>query len=290
MSVPSVRSSPLPVTSGSSPQPNAKTSTTSSTSVSADPLSGVSVSRQDTFTADSGLSASGSTNLGGVQVSGNVSGPQLTIDGHASSHVGLSGVDVNVNVAVDADLAKAGAEATKTFTVDVAGQKLDITVDLTANGMVGADGHLDLNVHIGTDGSLDISAGADGFVGAKASLGGSITVSADGKQLATGTADLSAYAGAGASASAHVTVDHGDVDFEARAMASAGAGYGFDLKGHVNSANTALELVKIFDGLAGQGVGWAQHAVTDAGSFLGQKASDVGSWIDQHVPHPHLPW
>lgn len=290
MSVPPVRSSSLPVTAGASPQPKAaKTTNTSSSSSSVD-IGGATASARDTFTADSGLSASGSTTVGGVNVSGSVSGPKIQVDGHANAHVGLQGVDVNVDVDVNATLAQAGAEATKTFSVNVGGQKLDVTVDLTAKGMVGADGHLDLNLHIGTDGSLSISAGADGFAGAKASLGGSVTLSAEGKTLLSGNLDASAYAGVGASASAHLHVDHGNVEFEAKAAAVAGAGYGMDVHGNVNSANTAQELVKIFGGLAGQGVDWAQHALGDTGSFLGQKASDVGGWIEHHVPHPQLPW
>jgi len=288
VSVPPVRSGPLPVT-GSSPQPKASTTNTSSTSSSVG-LSGANATAKDTFTADSGLGASGSTTIGGVNVSGNVSGPKIQVDGNASSHIGLSGVDVKVDVDVNATLAQAGAEATKTFSVDVAGQKLDVTVDLTAKGLVGADGHLDLNLHIGTDGSLSLSAGADGFAGAKASLGGTVTLSAGGKTLLSGNLDASAYAGVGASASAHLTLDHGNVDFEAKASAVAGAGYGVDVHGHVDSMNTAEEVVKIFGGLAGQGVDWAKDAVGNTGSFLGQKASDVGGWIDSHVPHPHLPW
>src|SRR5688500_10576699 len=88
------------------------------------------------YSADSGFEASTSgTGPGGVEYDASVSGPSISVDGDASASVGTDGIDVNVTVDVNATLAEAGAHGEKTFQVEVGGETLDITVDLSAEGV-----------------------------------------------------------------------------------------------------------------------------------------------------------
>src|SRR4051794_7111413 len=75
---------------------------------------GVNVS--DHFSANSGLSASASGSVGGVDLSGHVEGPALNVNGSASATASITkGIEVKVDASIDANLVSAGADAKKTF-------------------------------------------------------------------------------------------------------------------------------------------------------------------------------
>ncbi|MFL5348892.1 MAG: transporter [Hyalangium sp.] len=244
------------------------------------------------FGYDSGSAFEASTSgtlPGGVQAEAHASGPSLKVDGNANAKVGPGGIDVNVSVDIDATAVKAGASATKTFQVDVAGKKLDVTVDLSAAGAVGADGKLNLNLHIGTDGNVTINAGAQGFAGARGALTGGVTVSHDGKELAKGSVELSATAGVGFNAHANLELKDGGLNFDVGAEATATAGFGVDVKGNVNGANTVKFLGEVLGGLAGQGVKWAGDELKNVSHWAGDRFQDVKSFIDHMIPDIHLP-
>lgn len=230
------------------------------------------------------------TGPGGIGYDAHVSGPRFQIEGGADAKVGLGGIDVNVNVDVKATLAEAGANATKTFQVDVGGKKLDVTVDLKAQGVVGADGHLNLNIHIGTDGKVNVSAAANGFAGAKASLTGGITVKSDGRELASGSVTLSGSAGVSADAHANVELSGGKIKFDIGAEATAGAGFGVDVDGNIDAGNTARFLAEVLGGLADQGVDWAKDELGKVNDWVGDRFEDVGNFIKDHLPHLDWPF
>ncbi len=229
---------------------------------------------------DVGLNAQTSgTGPGGINYGAHVNGPSLDLKGDYSASVGLDGVDVKLSVDVSAKAAEAGANAEKTFSVEVpGGEKFDVKVNLAADGMVGADGKVNLNLHLGPDG-LKINAGAEGFAGAKASLTGSISLSHEGRELMSGSATLSATAGVGAKAHADLDFSGGNVSFSAGAEATAGVGLGFELNGSVNAANTARAALEVTGSLAKEGVEWAADKIGDAGHWLGDHAGDAAGWV-----------
>jgi len=265
-------------TNPTSNPPSRVTTSTSASGTIQQPTASTSAS--GSYHADAGLNAQTSgTGPGGINYEAHASGPSLDLKGDASASVGLNGVDVKLSVDVKATLAEAGASAKKTFTVEVpGGEKFDVTVDLKANGVVGADGKVNLNLHIGPDG-ISVNAGASGFAGAKASLTGDITLSHEGRELMKGSATLSATAGVGANAHANVSFSGGDVEFSAGAQATAGVGLGFELKGSVNAANTARAALEVTGSLAEAGVDWAKDKMGDTGKWLGDHAGDAASWV-----------
>lgn len=241
------------------------------------------------YSADSGFEASTSgTGPGGIEYDAQVSGPSISVDGNASASVGADGIHVNVSVDVNATLAEANASGTKTFQVEVAGEVLDITVDLSAEGVVGADGQLNLDIHIGTDGKVSISAGASGFAGARASLTGGVSVSHEGEEIASGSVTLSATAGVGADAHANVEIEGGKVKFDVGAEATTVGGFGVDFDGDIDARNTAFLLAEVLGGLAEEGVEWAQDKLEDVGDWVGDRFEDVGGWIGDQWDK--LPW
>lgn len=227
---------------------------------------------------------------GGVQGEAHVNGPSFKVDGNASAKVGPGGIDVNLSVDINATAVEAGASATKTFQVDVAGQKLDITVDLSAEGVVGADGKLNLDLHIGTDGNISINAGAEGFAGARGALTGGITVSHDGQQLANGSVELSASAGVGFDAHANIGLEDGNLTFDVGAEATATAGFGVDVNGSINGANTVKFLGEVLGGLAQEGVEWAGDKLNDVKDWAGDRFEDVKDFIDDLIPDIDIPF
>lgn len=259
----------------------------------------VGVSVRDSFNADTGLNAQArGTGPGGVELDASVNGPRLTLEGRADAKVGLSGVDVKLEVDVNATLAEAGAGARRTFTVEVpGGERFDITVDLRADGMVGADGKLKIDLNIGP-GGVTLKAGAEGFLGARAGLTGGITVSHEGRQVLQGSATLNGTAGIGGKAEANLSFRGGNVEFNAGAEATAGLGLGFEVDGSLNAKNAARAALEVTNSLAPEGVAWAKDRVKDAQQWLGthggnardwvgDRFSDVGGFIDKHNP---LPW
>ncbi len=246
-----------------------------------------------TYGYDTGSAFEASTSgtlPGGIGYDAHASGPRFQVSGGADAKVGPGGIDVNVNVDVNATLAEAGASATKTFQVDVAGKKLDVTVDLKAQGVVGADGKLNLNIHVGTDGKVNVSANASGFAGAKASLTGGISVKSDGRELASGSVTLSGSAGVSASAHANVELSGGKIKFDVGAEATAGVGYGVDVDGSIDSGNVARFLAEVLAGEAGKGAEWAKDELGDVAHWAGDRFEDVGDFIKDHLPHLDWPF
>jgi hypothetical protein len=218
---------------------------------------------------------------GGVNYSAGVSGPSFGLDGSAKGTIGTSGIDVTAKVNIDASLVKAGATAEKTIPVTLpGGEQLQVKVDLKALGEVGANGDLNLKLHIGTDGQVKIDASASGFVGAQAGLEGAVTVMHGGDVIARGDAMLSAYAGAGASASFHASLGIHGVDFGAKAAAVAGAGFGVDLEGQFDPGAAGKLVLAVAGDLAKEGGTQAEKDVVawgkQTGSVLASTAGDVG--------------
>jgi hypothetical protein len=176
---------------------------------------------------------------GGIQAEAYARGPSFSVNGNADAQVSRNGIDVNLSVDINATLAEAGANATRTFRVDVAGEQLDITVDLAAQGRVGADGRLNLNLHIGTDGRVAVNAGAEGFAGARGSITGGVRVQHEGRELASGSLELSGSAGVSGNAHLNVGLSNGRLTFDVGAEATAGVGFGVQANGSVHGGNSA---------------------------------------------------
>lgn len=228
---------------------------------------------------------------GGVQGEAHVNGPSLKVDGNAEAKVGPGGIDVNLSVDVSATAVEAGASATKTFQVEVAGEQIEITVDLSAEGVVGADGKLNLDIHIGTDGNVSVQAGAEGFAGARGALTGGVTVSHEGRELASGSVELSATAGVSGDAHANIELTGEGLSFDVGAEASVGAGFGVDVNGNINGGNTARFLGEVLGGLAEEGVEWAGDKLEDVGDWAGDRFEDVKDFVDDIIPDVDLtPW
>ncbi|MDY7231527.1 transporter [Hyalangium rubrum] len=282
-------------------RPQSTPRTTTPQTPAQEPASRVTTSGSTTATSanrsvgyDSGSAFEASTSgtlPGGVQGEAHVNGPSLKVDGNANASVGVGGIDVNVSVDVSATAVEAGASATKTFQVEVGGEKIDITVDLSAEGVVGADGKLNLDIHIGTDGNVSIKAGAEGFAGARGALTGGITVSHEGREIASGSVELSATAGVSGDAHANIELKDGGLTFDVGAEAAAGAGFGVDVSGNINGGNTVKFLGEVLGGLAEEGVEWAGDKLEDVGDWAGDRFEDVKDFIDDLIPDIDLtPW
>jgi hypothetical protein len=241
---------------------------------------------------DSGSAFEASTrgNVGGFDTEAHVNGPSLKVEGNAEAKVGTGGIDVNLSVDINATAVEAGASATRTFQVEVAGEKLDITVDLSAEGVVGADGKLNLDIHIGTDGQISINAGAEGFAGARGALTGGVKVSHNGNELASGSVELSATAGVGFDAHADIEFKDGNLSFDVGAEASPTAGFGVDVNGSINGGNTLKFLGEVLGGLAEEGVEWAGDKLEDVGDWAGDRFEDAKDFIDDLIPDIDIPF
>lgn len=257
-------------------------------------VSGTGPSASQSYGYDTGSAFEASTSgtlPGGVQGEAHVNGPSFSVNGNAEASVGPGGIDVNLSVDVSATLVEAGASATKTFEVEVAGEQLEITVDLSAEGVVGADGSLNLDIHIGTDGQVSINAGAEGFAGARGSLTGGISVSHEGRELASGQVELSATAGVSGDAHANIELTSEGLSFDVGAEAAVGAGFGVDVSGNINAGNTARFAGEVLGGLAEEGVEWAGDRLEDVADWAGDRFEDVGNFIDDITPDiDWTPW
>lgn len=262
---------------------------------------GVNVS--DSYHADSGLGASASGSIAGLDLSGDVHGPSLSVSGNVSATASVNkGLEVDVNANIDASLASAHGDVRKTFPVTVKGQTFNVTLDLAANGDVGADGHIHIKLDIGRSG-VSASASVDGFAGAKAGLTGTISVAnADGGELAHGSLNLEAQAGVSGSAGGSVGIENGQLHFDAHASGAVGAGMGFHVSGNADPIQIGKAMDEMFLGGAvddavntvvkdGEKVGGVVvadaktvgHAVAGAASDTVNTAKNVGGWIGSHV-------
>jgi hypothetical protein len=176
-------------------------------------------------------------------------GPGASVTGKFDVSVNTSGLDVNGSLKLDAHLLKLSGKVEKTFEFEYGGEKFRATVALNGDLKIGGDANLKLNFHVGTDGVVRLNLGADGFVGARGELKGTVKLesrpagSPDSAYapLFEGGASVSAYAGAAAGAKFNVTGDvrSGKLGFEAKAFASAGVGVGFGVDGSINVKNIA---------------------------------------------------
>ncbi len=236
------------------------------------------------YQTESVFEASTTGQVGGFDTEAHVNGPSFSVDGNAEASIGPGGIDVSLSVDVSATLAEAGASATRTFTVEVGGEELDITVDLSAEGVIGADGSLNLDIHIGTNGQVSVSAGAEGFAGARAALTGGITVSHEGRELASGSVELSATAGVSGDAHANVELTSEGISFDIGAEASVGVGFGVDVSGNINAGNTARFLGEALAGVAEEGAEWAVDQLENVADWAGDRLEDVGDFIGDLIP------
>lgn len=257
------------------------------------------VSGESSFQAGGARAETSGRGPGGVEYGAYAQGPSFSADASVSADIGLSGIDVNLDVSIDATAVEAGANATKTVEFEIAGEQYSVELDLEAMGRIGADGNLSLDLHIGTDGQLSINASAEGFAGAQASLGGSITLKHEGDTLAEASITASASAGVSGSAHADIGLNDGALEFEVGVEATAGLGLGVDISGSINPGNI-LEAVgetaaaaggEILENVA-EGAINAGEAVVDAAGevfsdavggledFAGGVVDTVGGWFD----------
>jgi hypothetical protein len=260
---------------------------TTAPATAAEPLASTSGSYG--YDTGSAYETSGSTTVGGAQLDGYVQGGSFQFNGTGNASVGADGIDVNLSVDVRATAVEAGGSATQTFTVDVGGEQIEVTVDLSAEGVVGADGQINLNIHIGTDGNVSVSAGAEGFAGAQATLTGSVTVTHEGNELASGSVSVSGTAGVAGDAHANIELNDGGLEFDVGAEAAVVGGFGVDVSGNINGGNTAKFLLEVVQGFADQGVDWAKDKVGDVADWAGDRFEDLGDFIGDIIPDVDIP-
>lgn len=175
-------------------------------------------------------------------------GPSFEMTGGMSARKNGWGMDVDVNLKVDANLLKAGASIEREFKVKVNGEDVSVKVKLGADAQVGINGELKLRLHVGKDG-VSLQAGAEGFAGARGSLSGSLELKVNDKKVLGG--ELKLTAAAGAMAGAEFEAGHGK--FKAKAYAAVGVGMGVELTG----TYAGMQMAKAAGGLALPGhQGW----------------------------------
>lgn len=195
------------------------------------------------------LRAPTQTDLGnGFKAETYANGPSFEMTGGMSARKSGMGLDVDVNLKVDANLLKAGASIEREFKVRVNGEDVSVKVKLGADAQVGINGEIKLRLHVGKDG-ISMQAGAEGFAGARGSLSGSLEVKVNDKKVLGG--ELKLTAAAGAMAGAEFEMGHGK--FKAKAYAAVGVGMGVELTG----TYAGLQIAKAAGGLALPGhQGW----------------------------------
>lgn len=212
---------------------------------------------------------------GGIEAQAYAGGPRLDFRGHADAKVTKSGVDVSVALDVNATLLEAGANGKVSIPVQVNGETLTIEVDLKAEGVIGAKGKLNLDLHIGTNGKVSLKAGAEGFIGARAGLTGGVAVKHEGRSLVSASLEVSASAGA--SAKGHLDLDlSGDgVEFHVGGEATAGVGFGIDTKGRVDAGDSVRFLAEVLIGGLQNGFSVHSDALKELGEWTGDRFGDV---------------
>lgn len=244
-------------------------------------VEGPSVSAQSGYSVSTG-GVETSASVGDTDFHAYAEGPSFSIDGSASAEIDGAGISIDVTLDIDATLAEAGAGATHTVTTEIYGETFEVTLDLEAMGKIGVDGSLNLSLDIGANG-VEVSASADGFAGAEASLTGGITLSHEGNEILSGEATLSATAGVAGEASFDAGFSDGAIEFEASAAASAGVGFGVDVSGSFNLQNAAVAAGAILEGALREGVEGLKDFATDlvgnAGEFIGDVGENIGDFL-----------
>jgi len=239
----------------------------------------LSYNQSDSYETDAGLHAeTRGTGPGGIEYEGHVAGPSFSATSEVDANIDSSGVHLDLNLDIDATLAEAGGAATRTFTTEVFGEEIEVELSLEAMGEIGANGSVNLSIDIGTDG-VSVSASVDGFAGAQASLTGGISVSHEGTEIASGSAELSASAGVAGSADANVNLSGSEIEFGASASASAGVGLGFEVSGTLDTEAAAHAVLEIGEAALREGVEEVAEFVGEFGGevvdFVGDRAEEV---------------
>lgn len=235
------------------------------------------VSGQSSFQAGGSRVETSGSGPGGVQYGAYAQGPSFSADASVNADIGLSGIDVELDVSIDATAVEAGANATKTVEFEIAGEQYSVELDLEAMGRIGADGNLSLDLHIGTDGQLSINASAEGFAGAQASLGGSITLNHEGNELASASITASASAGVSGSAHADIGLNNGNLEFSVGVEATVGLGLGVEVEGSVNAGNILAAVGETAAAAGGEILENVAEGAINAGDAVLDAAGDVFS-------------
>jgi hypothetical protein len=218
---------------------------------------------------------------GGIETNAYAEGPSFTANAEVDADIGLDGIDVNLQVDIDATAVEAGASATKRVEFEIAGEEYAVELDLEAMGKIGADGHINLDLHVGTDGQLSINASANGFAGAQASLTGSIELSHEGDTLASGSITASASAGVSGDAHANIGLNGGNLEFDVGVEATAGLGLGVEIEGSINPGNILEAVGETAAAVGGEILENVAEGAINAGDAVLDAAGDVfGSAVD----------
>ncbi|MCY1021054.1 Circumsporozoite protein [Pyxidicoccus sp. MSG2] len=235
------------------------------------------VSGQSSFQAGGARAETSGTGPGGIETRAYAQGPSLTADARVDADIGLSGIDVSLDVDIDATAVEAGAGASKTVEFEIAGEQYSVELDVEAMGRIGADGHINLDLHVGTDGNVSISAAASGFAGAQASLTGSIELKHEGDTLASGSITASASAGVSGDAHANIGLDGGNLEFDVGVEATAGLGLGVEVEGSVNPGNVLKAVGETAAAAGGEILENVAEGAINAGGAVVDAAGDVFS-------------
>ncbi|MCY1044761.1 Circumsporozoite protein [Corallococcus sp. bb12-1] len=235
------------------------------------------LSGQSSFEAGGARSEVNGTGPGGINTNAYVQGPTFSADASVDADIGLSGIDVNVQVDVSANLLEAGASATKTVEFEIAGEQYSVELDLSALGKIGAEGSIDLDLHVGTDGDVSISAAASGFAGAQASLTGAIELKHEDDTLASASITASASAGVSGDAHADIGLNGGNLEFDVGVEATAGLGLGVEVEGSVNPGNILKAVGETAAAAGGEILENVAEGAINAGGAVLDAAGDVFS-------------
>ena len=235
------------------------------------------LSGQSSFQAGGSRAEVNGTGPGGIDTRAHVQGPSLTADASVDASIGLSGIDVNLDVSIDATAVEAGAGASKTVEFEIAGEQYAVELDVEALGRIGADGNINLDLHVGTDGNVSISAAASGFAGAQASLTGSIELTHEGDTLASGSITASASAGVSGDAHADIGLNGGNLEFDVGVEATAGLGLGVEVEGSVNPGNVLKAVGETAAAAGGEVLENVAEGAINAGGAVVDAAGDVFS-------------
>ncbi|NPC49347.1 Circumsporozoite protein [Corallococcus sp. AB032C] len=235
------------------------------------------LSGQSSFEAGGSRAEVNGTGPGGINTNAYVQGPTFSADASVDADIGLSGIDVNVQVDVSANLVEAGASATKTVEFEIAGEQYSVELDLEALGKIGAEGSIDLDLHVGTDGNVSLNAAASGFAGAQASLTGGIELKHEGDTLASASITASASAGVSGDAHADIGLDGGNLEFDVGVEATAGLGLGVEVEGSVNPGNILKAVGETAAAAGGEILENVAEGAINAGGAVLDAAGDVFS-------------
>lgn len=132
----------------------------------------------------------------GVEASGSIRGPSLKLAGSLDYSVGLiNGLDIDANLVIDAKLIEAKGKVSRTFTREIRGEKVDVTIELEGEAGVKLSAEANLKIHVGTLGRFELSAAGRAFAGAHGSLRGRVTMNVNGTEVAAGKLSFDAGLG-----------------------------------------------------------------------------------------------